>query len=383
MSGEYALGVWEQGPDQEGMDITVAAEIGREEFSSYTAAIATYQSLVARPTYQVLTRNHHRLAAMLDTYSNLERIGGLFKNLDLQSVNSMFMGEITNWLASTRLYLESERDFILRQFGDGSDQLRRYQSVTSSAFDTHPGYRFLYDLRNYAQHCGPPLSGLTIAATTGGRTTVDLYLSRSHLLFARFSWSHHARALLEQWPEQISLMPLVDDAMAGLRLVEDEILRVLLQRCGEAVSIMRDGITRAGAVDGHPAVFRLPTSNETGQLAWQTFPETSALDDIEQALATEDPLAAVRPPSSIEPTHSEEQQHADDQAAAVIATWLVHGSGTEVTDAINRVLEQDRSINPLISGLVNLSVTQLTMLERALGAPPEDLLGGFLSRDTE
>jgi hypothetical protein len=46
---------------------------------------------------------------------------------------------------------------------------------------------------------------------------------------------------------------------------------------------------------------------------------------------------------------------------------------------INRVLEEDESIDPLISGLVNLSVTLLMMLEQALGAPRQELLGGFVA----
>jgi hypothetical protein len=379
MSDEYILGVWRQGPDQKGMDIIESIEIGKEEFDSYVKAIAAYQSLSERPTYQILTRNHQRLAAMRDTYTNLERVGGSFRTVDKHSVNVAFMGEVTNWLTSTRLYLESERDFILRQFGDGSDQLQQYEAATSLAFDSYPGYRFLYNLRDYAQHCGPPLSGMEVKAGPKGSRAITFYLSRSELLVARFNWSRHAQELLNQWPEQISLMPLIDEAMVGFRLIEDEVLRILIRRCGEAISTMRDGIARVGSTDGHPAVFRLPGSNERGKLAWQTFPESSALDVIKQALVASDPLAAIRHVPLPEPTPPPGQRHADSQAAAVIATWLEHDSGVELAAVINRVLEEDESIDPLISGLVNLSVTLLMMLEQALGAPRQELLGGFVA----
>jgi hypothetical protein len=379
MRDKYILGVWRQGPDQKGLDVIESVEIALEEFDSYVKAIAAYQSLSERPTYQVITRNYLRLAAIRDTYTNLERVGGSFRTVDKHSVNVAFMAEVTNWLTSTRLYLESERDFILRQLGERSDQLRQYQVATSLAFDSYPGYRFLYNLRDYAQHCGPPLSGMEVKADPKGKRAITFYLSRSELLVARFNWSRHSRELLKQWPEQISLMPLIDEAMLGFRLIEDEILRILIQHCGEAISTMRDGIARAGSADGHPAVFRLPGSNEGGKLAWQTFPESSALDVIDQALAADDPIAAIRHGPLPEPARSPGQRHGDSQAAAVIATWLEHDGGTELETVINRVLEEDQSIDPLISGLVNLSVTLLTMLEQALGAPRQELLGSFVA----
>ena len=59
--------------------------------------------------------------------------------------------------------------------------------------------------------------------------------------------------------------------------------------------------------------------------------------------------------------------------------WLEYGPGPELTDTINRVLREDRSIDPLISGLVNLCSYLLAMLARALGASPQALLGGFVS----
>jgi hypothetical protein len=82
---------------------------------------------------------------------------------------------MTNWLASTRLYLESERDFILGQFGEDSEEFRRYGQITSQAFDSYPGYRFLYNLRDYAQHCGPPVSGMTVSSDPSGQRIIDMY----------------------------------------------------------------------------------------------------------------------------------------------------------------------------------------------------------------
>jgi hypothetical protein len=195
-------------------------------------------------------------------YTNLERVGGSFRKINQRNVALLFMGEMTNWLASTRLYLESERDFLLDQFGEKSDELGRYRRATSQAFASYPGYRFLYNLRDYAQHCGPPVSGMMISSDPTGKRVIEMYLSRSELLVARFDWSRHAKELLASWPEQISVMPLIEESMAGFRIIEDELLRILLTRCAKATTTMREGMARVAASEGHPAVFRLPASGE-------------------------------------------------------------------------------------------------------------------------
>src|SRR6266540_2281918 len=188
MSDSFALGVWKQEPGQKGFDVAATVSIPPEEFERYANAIATYQSVAERNTYQILTRNHLRLRSMLEMYTNIERIGGNFRAVNQRNLALLFMGEMTNWLASTRLYLVSERDFILRQFGDESDEVRRFDKATSQAFDAYVGYRFLYNLRDYAQHCGPPVSGIAISGDSASRRKIEIYLSRSELLVAHFNW---------------------------------------------------------------------------------------------------------------------------------------------------------------------------------------------------
>jgi hypothetical protein len=345
---EYALGVWRQQPAQKGFDVEVGAGITEQEFEAYVDAVSRYRSLTERNTYQVLQRNYIRLASMLEMYTNLEKIGGTFRTVDKRSVSVLFMGEMTNWLASTRLYLESERDFIVRQFGEGSDELRGFKGATSRAAKTYLGYRFLYDLRDYAQHCGPPVSGMNVSRDSAGNRLVEMYLDRSELLTARFKWNSYAKKLLATWPERISIMPLVEEAMKGFRLIEDEVLRILIRRCGAAVAKMREGIARIGGREGHKAVFKLPSPAGEEQFAWQTFPEPSALDLIEDALTTDDPLAKLPKQAIDASAWSPPQTHANSQAVAVMAAALEHGNGSEFTECVNRVIHSSRPIGELI-----------------------------------
>jgi hypothetical protein len=380
MNDRFALGVWRQEPGQKGFEIEVRRTISADEFQSYIDAIFTYRSLSERNAYQVLNRNHSRLVSMLKMYTNLERVGGSFRMVNQRNVVLVFMGEITNWLASTRLYLDSERDFILDQFGEKTEEFRQYRQITSQAFDSYPGYRFLYNLRDYAQHSGPPVSGMTVSTDSSGQRVIDMYLSRSTLLVARFRWSHHAKELLESWPEHISIMPLVEEAMAGLRLIEDELLRILIKHCAAATVTMREGISRVADSEGHPAVFRLPESgkeDEESNFAWQTFPELSALDAVERASTQANPLKGLRRVSTRQATISPAQSYANSRAAAVIATALeADGDGT-LNELVSMIIREDQGITPLVSGLTNLSLVLINMLSQSLGSTPQELLGSL------
>jgi hypothetical protein len=138
---------------------------------------------------------------------------------------------------------------------------------------------------------------------------------------------------------------------------------------------------RVAAIEGHPAVFRLPASSEEDEednLAWQSFPESSGLDAIESAIANDDPMVILPRVEAQRGIFSPEQTHANSRAAAVIATALeAGGGGARFNEVVNRVIREDHDITPLISGLTNLSLVLVEMLSQALGSPPQDLLGSL------
>jgi hypothetical protein len=180
-------------------------------------------------------------------------------------------------------------------------------------------------------------------------------------------------------------MPLVDEAMAGFRLIEDEFLRILIQHCARAAVTMREGISRLAGSEGHPAVFRLPERNkedEENNLAWQTFPEPSALNAVERASTQADPLEGLRSVSTRQAILSPAQRYANSRAAAVIATALEAGGGNEFNEVVNRIVREDQGITPLVSGLTNLSLVLVNMLSQSLGSTPQELLGSLGDDDS-
>lgn len=372
----YFLGVWQQKPNQRGFGVHDVAELSATEFEDCLNAIATYRALLERNVYSLLQRHWHRLSSMQQFYANIERVGGNFRVIDLRTVAVTFMDEVTNWLTTGRLYLESERDLLSRTSQDGQEDLKRFRSLCGEVFDSIPAYRFLYKLRDYTQHCGPPLGSLIVAGANDGDRTIQISIRRSDLLIAHFNWGSHVRELINEWPENILLLPLIEEAMAGFRRIEDEILRILLKRCAPAVPLLRSEIQRVAGFIGHPAIFRFLNGTN---ISYQSFPSILDLDILERSLSEPDPLSAIRS-VTVGPTldRSPERLHSEAQAVAVLGAWLEHGAEQALFDAINRVLKEDQAVEPLISGLVNLGAYLLSMLSTSLGTSPQALLGSFL-----
>jgi hypothetical protein len=73
---------------------------------------------------------------------------------------------------------------------------------------------------------------------------VDVYVLRFALLESRMEWDARRRKLIEVLPEQIDVMPRVLEAMEGYRIIENEVLHILLGECVEAIPRLREGIEK-------------------------------------------------------------------------------------------------------------------------------------------
>lgn len=201
---------------------------------------------------------------------------------------------------------------------------------------------------------------------------------------AHFEWSSHATVLLSNWPEKILVMPLVEEATRGYRMIENEVLAILLEECRSAIPVMREAIDRVQPAEGeHPAIFHTePRDDEQLEFGLGTFPASSDLDRLDDALATADPLAALRPASQSQvPTTDAPTRHANAQAAAVVAAWIEHGGGPELNEAIASVVEEDGDPAPLVSGLINLCAYYAAMTSQLVGSTPQSLLGSVVDSE--
>jgi len=69
---------------------------------------------------------------------------------------------LLNLLSSGRTLVDHLETFLKRKYGKDSAEALRFKAKTAEIFDLNFEYRFIYKLRNYAQHCGFPLTLFTL-----------------------------------------------------------------------------------------------------------------------------------------------------------------------------------------------------------------------------
>jgi len=72
---------------------------------------------------------------------------------------------LLNYLFSFRTYIDHLETFINREFGKDSEEMKDWVILKSKVHLENFVYRFMYKLRNYAQHCGMPIDIFEISSS--------------------------------------------------------------------------------------------------------------------------------------------------------------------------------------------------------------------------
>jgi hypothetical protein len=74
---------------------------------------------------------------------------------DVEKLNTNRL--LLNYLFSFRTYIDHLETFVKRTYGKNSDQTKEFKAITNKLYFENFAYKFFYNLRNYAQHCGLPI----------------------------------------------------------------------------------------------------------------------------------------------------------------------------------------------------------------------------------
>jgi hypothetical protein len=192
------------------------------------------------------------------TFRYVERSFRIFekslKQMNTSEAITEIAGSVMDWLSAMRTALaHSERR--LRRTRDEASFLAacRYE------YDTVFAYRFLYRLRNYAQHLALPVHTLS-----GSDSGWILYVDRDALLKQFNGWST-VRNDLEAGPEQIELEPLIRTCMESLHRIAQVVARHDTEELDQTLTDLEEGATYFSdhyGDDSEPIVYRVPDNEE-------------------------------------------------------------------------------------------------------------------------
>lgn len=232
-------------------------ELSKEEHDEYEeqmARLSEYQE--RRELFNLVEMNYRSWVAGLDhawdTFSKDHRHYQHPDNLyELRlEVNRLML----NWLSSIRTYLDHTVHALSGSGLPGATE--KFELATKRLYDGHFAYRFIWKLRNYAQHHGTPISSIEMSAKLSPNDEIHYYqligFNRYRLLEYQ-KWSKVGDEL-DDMPENFNAEELVDEMMECIRDLADMVDRLYASNIQVAASFMRSFIRPVQGCPGNPCI---------------------------------------------------------------------------------------------------------------------------------
>jgi hypothetical protein len=118
-----------------------------------------------------------------------------------------------NFLSSVTMYLNITERYLKNEYSSDSSLVRAFKQDCSQAFDNHFAYRFLYELRNYAQHYGIPITSFNFTEQVNKYDPrkplhdFTVIVDGDYLLSTNFNWKPGLKAELQLQSNRIDIHP--------------------------------------------------------------------------------------------------------------------------------------------------------------------------------
>ena len=382
---------------------TIAGEAPRTEFrimgefdlatyDRYSSALSNALAPTDRFNIMLVEKNFQSYLNIQKFVGRVIILGRKFGLSDRKALGQTVMGQIVNWLTSFRLFLDHAETNLKRRYGGESDQVRQFEEQTALAFDGDLGYRFISKFRNYVQHCGSPLSSITVGSIPmreglPPQTKASFRLNRDRLI-ETFDWGAKVGRDLRDTDELFELEPLATSAMERLRDIDRLLLDIAIAEGARTISDVREALgLLPDDVEGVPNLFRFTLNDETtiASLSPSPFLERQGVSDYEMVASGRrspaDLHSATTKPDlpQFDPKTVREIFRRDSRAVQAMSAWQVEGGSTSGFQAIvNGMIAEDGEIEPLVTGMFKMSAVLLHMTAASLGVEPSGLLGGLL-----
>ncbi|MCK4476900.1 hypothetical protein KAU88_00010 [Candidatus Bathyarchaeota archaeon] len=167
---------------------------------------------------------------------------------------------LLNLLTTVRTFLDHSRTNLIRRYGRASKRLERFKDACSQAYNNNFSYRFLYSLRNYAQHCGMPIGQLTVHSKAMGPDAKDV----SHFLAVKFnrdkllrdfSWGSRLKKEIKQLPSMFGINPHITEMMDCLERINISLVVDDLPELIESAELIQQFVAETKELLGVPCLF--------------------------------------------------------------------------------------------------------------------------------
>lgn len=127
---------------------------------------------------------------------------------------SLLTRHVSNFLASGSLLLANSEVQLKKVFGKSSEEINSWNCYRRALHSNSFAYRFIYELRNFSQHYGLPISGFNFQSNNMAKgirsNDLTIYVCKNDLLKDNYKWKG-LREEIEALEERTDIVPLLNE----------------------------------------------------------------------------------------------------------------------------------------------------------------------------
>jgi len=241
-------------------NIKVIREINDSEYKDYKTAVNCINHFMYKQQlFTIVLWNYNDFQNLLDRYleeyTKNQSMNSFRVEINLLDINR----HILNYLSSFHTFINHNTIIIHKSYGKYSKKRNDFKKVLSKTFDNHFSYRFLYQLRNYAQHCGMPVGIITFDSKIVDPQSTEIHHSlivnfdRDELLNNYDKWRKLIPEI-QELPPQFEIKPIIDELMNCIERINYFLIKEDLPELIQSVQFIKQLISSTKDMEGTPCI---------------------------------------------------------------------------------------------------------------------------------
>lgn len=183
------------------------------------------------------------------------------RGVNLQSAHEILIEGnrlLLNFLSSFRTFIDHQESDLKKISTADENWLEHFKQQAATLYDNTFSYRFLWNLRNYVQHCGLPVGGFAVRPIKDNngeeKPYSSMYFSRDSLLSEREVWKKIVREELAQQPEEIDIGEHIDTLWDCIGELATSAWEIHIHRMSNSWEFLVGIVNEALAQQGAPCI---------------------------------------------------------------------------------------------------------------------------------
>lgn len=215
-------------------DAIVVRELTNQEFERLQTALSLAGHFnESHILYEICQANEIQID---EFYYKIGATNG-FNFADSHSVIVELNRLLLNYLSSFRTFIDHQETLLKRISTPENNWIAHFKKRTNELYDNSFSYRFLWHLRNYVQHCGLPIGGMTTRTRRKDdgmeEPVLTIYFDRDDLLNNYREWKKPIQEELARQTEHIEIIDHINNLRVCIRELALSAMEIHIHRLSE------------------------------------------------------------------------------------------------------------------------------------------------------